>query len=213
MKKTMILFLFFCIPFWAAAQSSTKTEQNFSIQYRNAFLVGINYAKLSQNFNNESIVSFFYRNEYIRRLNHNFSFGIGFGFFSGQSSKRIEVFAINSMQTILYDNRGETSVSFLSFSGYWDILHSNRSLLRLGLGYSVRNIKAWYVPPDLIGVNFPYYLENKRINGYDNGLVLHLGYGYKISPNFMTLANIRVYTKGKYVETFSTAGLGVSYLF
>ncbi len=146
-------------------------------------------------------------------MDHHFSLGVGLGFFSGRNKDNVTITnaANNSGYTV--NSPDHTSIIFYSLTAYYDVINSKRSLLRLGIGYSARTVNAFYVPKELIGVGTPYYLAEKQIHKFGNGVIVHLGYGYKISPHFVPSVDARIYTKGKYVSIFSTAGINLSYLF
>lgn len=210
-----MLSLILCsLPFWAEGQSKKYSGQDALIgQYKNTFLAGFNIAGLGQNFSDYDIISFFYRNEYIRSLNHHFSLGVGLGFFNGRSRNKVAITNASNNSSYSFYAPDHAYIIFYSLTAYYNIINSRKSLLSLGVGYSARSVNAYYIPKELIGVGMPYYTAEKQIHSFGNGVILHLSYGYKISPHFISSIEARIYTKGNYISIFSTAGINISYLF
>lgn len=215
MKKILMLSLILCsLPFWAEGQSTKQLRHDaLTGQYKNEFLAGFNIAALGQNFSDYDIISFFYRNEYIRSLNHHFSLGVGLGFFNGRSKDKVMITNASNNSSYSVNAPDNASIIFYSLTAYYNIVNSRKSLLRFGVGYSARSVNAYYIPKEFIGVGMPYYTAEKQIHSFGNGVIFHLGYGYRVSPHFISSIEDRIYTKGNYISIFSTAGINISYLF
>jgi len=212
MNKQIIRALLLALPLFSVQQLSAQNNQDrYAVKYKNTFLVGMNFAI---NGSGDQL-SYFYRNEYIRRLNHYFEAGIGLGFFNYQHHPNE---SFNNLFTpgTHYEELSQTSIVSLDPIGYLNVIDGRRSFLKFGLGYSIRFVEAispqeTYYYVTLAGKKLfttDYYTEK----GIDGGIIVHLEYGRRITPHFAISTSIRFYAEGKYVS-LSTIGVNLSYSF
>jgi hypothetical protein len=160
-------------------------------------------------------LSYFFRNEYIRSFSRLFEGGIGLGFFNSQNSP-MTITYWNGHNNKVYNTFTQTSIVSLDIMGYIDIVNTRRSLLRFGVGYSIRYDKTLfpyhtYPVKNSVG-EFLYTTDYTKKNGIDSGIIIHLSYGYHITSHFTTALSMRYYNEGRYVS-LSMIGLDFSYSF
>jgi len=213
MKQHFLRAMLLALPLlgFLHVSAQNKTDK-FATKYKNTFLVGINLA--TNGTGNQR--SYFYRNEYIRRVNRFFEAGLGLGFFNYQHHPST-LYSSGYGNHEHYEKLSQTSIVSLDIIGYFDIINSRRSLLKLGFGYSTRFVNAispqatfWYYNEFLKKTLF--YTQYLTEKGIDGGLIIHLEYGYRITPHFASSFSLRFYSEGKYVS-LSMAGINFSYLF
>ena len=204
----MLLALLLFGPGPVTAQNKTD---RFSARTENTFLAGMNVA-VNGSYDE---LSWFYRTEYLRRFGRLFEGGLSLGFFNYQDTYMTITYQSGNEPKV-YKTYLQTSIVSLDFMGYIDVVHSRRSILRLGVGYSLRFVKSLiphetYLVKNSLGV-FLYTTDYKNEKGTDGGVVAHLGYGFRITPEFTAGISARYYSEGKYVS-LSMAGLDFSYSF
>jgi len=213
MKKQIIRALLLALPLFSVLQLSAQNNQNrYAVKYKNTFLVGMNFAMNSSSTTDQ--ISYFYRNEYIRRLSRLFEAGLGLGFYNYQ--KADPMFTDWYGPGEKYDILTQTSIVSLDAMGYIDVVDSRRRFLRFGLGYSVRFVKDILPGETYTLVNDfgkrQFTTEYIQEKGADGGLLVHLEYGRRITPHFAPSISARYYSQGKYVM-LSMIGVNLSYSF
>ena len=212
MKQHFFRAMLLALPLLGALHLSAQNKTDrFAIQPKNTLIVGMN---LAVNGSHDQL-SYFYRNEYIRRFSHLFEGGVSLGFFNYQDSP-MTITYWNGHNNVVYKTFIQTSIVSLDITGYIDVVNTRRSLLRFGVGYSLRFDKS-LIPGDTYLVknssgDFLYTTDYHQEKGTDGGVLVHLGYGYHVTPRFTTAVSARYYSEGKYVS-LSMVGLEFSYSF
>ena len=212
MKQHFFRAMLLALPLLGALHLSAQNKTDrFAIQPKNTLIVGMNLA-VNESYNQ---LSYFYRNEYIRRFSHLFEGGVGLGFYNYQKTQSTMT-DLNGRNNVVYKSFAQTSIVSLDIIGYIDIVNKRRNLLRFGVGYSLRFDQS-LIPVGMYLVKnssgeYVYITDYHREKGTDGGVIVHLGYGYRITPRFTTAVSARYYSEGKYVS-LSMVGLDFSYSF
>lgn len=200
------------LPLFGFLHLSAQNETDrFAIKPKNTLLMGVNVA-VNGTYDQ---LSFFYRNEFLHRFGRLFEGSIGLGFFTYQGTQ-MTINYWNGHDNVTYKTYVQSSIVTLDVMGYIDIINARRSILRFGVGFSTRFNKS-LLPTDAYLVKkssgeVSYTTDYVREKGTDSGVIVHLGYGFRITPHLVTSISARYYSEGKYIS-LSMAGLNIGYSF
>ncbi len=212
MRKNFFRAMLLALPLFSYLPLSAQNQTDrFAVKPRNTLLVGINVAANGS----YDQLSYFYRSEYLHRFGKIFEASLGLGFFNYQGIQ-MTINYWNGNSNITHEVYMQTSIVSLDVMGYIDIINKRRSIIRFGVGFSTRFDNS-LLPTDTYLVKkssgeFTYTTDYIRAKGIDSGVIVHLGYGYRITPHFTTSISARYYSEGKYVS-LSMAGLNFGYSF
>ena len=202
LTKHVIIAVFFL--FSNLALLSQDNSAGFA-ENKNAFRLGLSYCLNGTG----DEVSIMYQNEYQRKLNKYFELGFGLGF-----SNYIEVWPTDTYKPEEVYN----TTSIVSFDIVMNLLVMDfeRHFFKIGVGGSLRKVKrsSWYsmeYTQDLIGQDVAIVSFNKT-DGFDGGIIVHLEYGFRISPRFASSVSGRYSSEGEYVG-LTMAGINFYYSF
>jgi len=200
MKKFLLLSLLLLL-----SNKFILSAQDNSFDKKNSFLLGINYATNGR----EKMDALLYRNEYIHKFNKYLSLGGGMTFYSYTDS----IFYYSPFGGGQYNYFSNTVITF-DIVPYLEVLSLKRHFFRFGIGYSLMKLKLleWYK-------TYQYTLDNgnkvsvdhyKLINKFYSSYLIHVEYGFRISPQIGISVAGRMYND---VEYFSLAFLGINLLY
>jgi len=205
-KKFFYLFLisFFYQAITFAQSDTLKSDYNI---YKNSFSMGAGYC--IQGFGDQ--VSVLYQTGFQRKLNRFFELGIGIDYFHYKEE--------------VHPNYYEPDIVKIDHTYIWSfnllmnflIIDFNRHILKLGVGYSVKKVDLFRWRGGT------YYFDENRnytgveyvttdFDGFDNGMLLNLEYGYRISKHFSISVAGKLFAEGEYTG-LSSLGLNFYYSF
>ena len=159
----------------------------------------------------DDVFSVMYQTGYGRKINRYLDAEFNVGFVNS-------IVTLPTMADYPQDIINTSAIVTTDLMGNLRIIDSKRHLLRFGIGYSLKNVKAnrWKE-------TYSFYSEElnktisvvnyEKLNDFSSSFVVQFEYGFRFTPSFMASVNGKHYSESKDYITLTTIGINLYYSF